>query len=148
MAGQIITHFAEKNWTDTTFQMYLNHTNKPNSNSPWRLDEPYDRWDFQVLSYFADLTKKLFQNNRRIKVRYRLDIGHFYCRSPRTQCYKAKRYDLPLILDGGGRQLLEPVVDLWYITETHVWGNRRKIMEVKSLDPQKGDVYIQWWTKC
>ena len=101
VAGQMITHFAEKNWLKTTFQIYLNHTNQPNSNSPWRLDEPYDRWDFQVLSYFARLTDTFFNNARGVKVRYRIDIGHFYCRTPTTQCYKAKRYDLPLLLDGG-----------------------------------------------
>ena len=141
MAQQTVTHFSKKKWPGTTFQLYLNHTNQPNSNSPWRLDEPYDRWDFQVLSYFADLTDKLFQNDLGVKVKYRLDIGHFYCRTRSTRCYKAKKYDLPLSKEGGGPQLLEPVVDMWYIGGPHVWGNRKKVDEVRNRDPEK-EIFI------
>ena len=137
VARQTISHFVDRNWTGTTYQVYLNHTNQPNSNSPWRLDEPYDRWDFEVLSYFAKLVDSIFENDQGLKVRYRLDIGHFYCRTPTTQCYKAKRYDLPLLLDGGGRQLLEPVVDHWYINASHVWGNREMVTNVGNKDSQK-----------
>ena len=137
VARQTIAHFAEIKWKQTTFQVYMNHSNQENANSPWRLDEPYDRWDFQVLSYFADLTDKLFQNNRGISVKYRLDIGHFHCRADSIRCYKAKKYDLPLGRDGGGPQLLEPTVDQWYIGGPHVWGNREKVTEVGTRDPDK-----------
>ncbi|MDP6111285.1 MAG: hypothetical protein QGF00_26865 [Planctomycetota bacterium] len=137
VAGQIVSHFAEKGWNKTTYQVYLNHSNQENSNSPWRLDEPYDRWGFRVLAYYANLTHKVFKNDLGIKTIYRLDIGHFYCRSDTTRCYKAKRYDLPLGQNGGGPELLEPAVDHWYIGFTHSFGNRKKVEEVGRRDPNK-----------
>lgn len=137
VASQCVAHFAEKGWDKTTYQIYFNHSNQENSNSPWRLDEPYDQWGFQVLAYYADLTHRVFRNDLGINVKYRLDIGHFYCRTPTCQCYKAKKYDLPLAKNGGGPELLEPVVDVWYIGTSHTWGNRAKVREVGRRDARK-----------
>ena len=137
VARQTVKHFAEKGWTKTTYQVYLNHSNQSNANSPWRLDEPYDRWGFQVLAYYANLTHKVFKNDLGVKVRYRLDLGHFYCRTPTCRCYKAKKYDLPLAQNGGGPNLLEPAVDIWYIGVSHAFGNRAKVREVGARDPNK-----------
>ncbi|MHC4717488.1 MAG: hypothetical protein ACYS5V_10995 [Planctomycetota bacterium] len=132
-----VDHLAARGWTTPVYQVYLNHTNQANANSPWRLDEPYDRWGFRVLNYYARLTHRTLGNDKGVKVKYRLDIGHFYCRQPTMRCYKAKRYDLPLDRHGGGPDLLEPVVDLWYIGSTHVYGNRRQFARVGALDGAK-----------
>ncbi|MFH1074158.1 MAG: hypothetical protein V1752_03625 [Candidatus Firestonebacteria bacterium] len=137
VAKQYIEHFKEKGWNKTTYQVFLNHSDQENANSPWRLDEPYDRWGFQVLSYYAKLTHKVFENDSGINVKYRLDLGHFYCNTPTMQCYKAKKYDLSLSQGGGGAELLEPNVDLWYIGVTHSFGNREKINKVRTKDTAK-----------
>lgn len=137
VAGQMIAHFAERGWTRTTYQVYLNHSDQANANSPWRLDEPYDRWGFQTLAYYADLTHRVFANTKGVKVKFRLDLGHFYCRTPTMRCHHPKKYDLPLSREGGGAELLEPVVDIWYIGTPHTFGNRAKVYEVGARDEDK-----------
>jgi hypothetical protein len=138
VAKQMVDHFAEKGWTKTTFQVYLNHCNgadNRHSNSPWRCDEPYDRLDFQVLAYYADLTHRVFKNDKNVSVKFRLDLGHFYCHSPSLQCENPKKYDLPLEKNGGGKELLEPRVDLWYTGTRHSWANREAILDVAGMKP-------------
>ena len=137
VARQMVDHFAVRGWTKTTFQVYLNHTNQANANSPWRIDEPYDKFGFSVLKYYADLTHQAFANDKGVTVKYRLDLGHFYCRTPTMQCRNPKKYDLPLAQNGGGPDLLEPSVDLWYVGLVHAFGNRAKVAEVGARDRNK-----------
>lgn len=137
VAKQYIEHFAEKKWTQTAFQVYLNHTNAENANSPWRLDEPYDKYGFAVLQWYAKLTNKYMRDNDRgVKVRYRIDIGHWNCRDPKCQCYKPKQWEPD---DGEG--MLEPHIDHWYIGTVHTYGAKHKLPKLLAKGPYK-EAYI------
>jgi hypothetical protein len=56
VVSQFQTHFRQKGWNSTKFQIYLN--NKPNwspNTGVWSLDEPVDFLDFVGLGYYMDL---------------------------------------------------------------------------------------------
>jgi hypothetical protein len=58
-ARQIATHLADRHWTETLFQGFLNNKNNFKANgwsrgsSPWLLDEPASFQDYWALRYFA-----------------------------------------------------------------------------------------------
>jgi hypothetical protein len=146
VARQVVEHLAEKGYKQTVFQVMLNHkrhgseggADKPNTLCPWRTDESYDKSDYAIHQWFAKLTNEFMRdpaNDKGVKIRYRLDIGHWNCRDEKMQCYKAsetKRWEMD---DGEG--MLEPFVDNWYITQTHAYGNRHRIPKLLAKGPYK-----------
>ncbi|MBI3829881.1 MAG: hypothetical protein HY291_10210 [Planctomycetes bacterium] len=133
VAKQYVEHFAEKGWKKTGFQVFLNHSNQENANSPWRLDEPYNKFGFAVLQWFAKLTdENMRDNDKGVKFRYRIDIGHWNCRDPKCQCFKPKEWEPD---DGEG--MLEPWIDDWYLGAVHAYGNRHRIPKLLAKGPTK-----------
>lgn len=71
-------HFAEKGWSKTKWQIYLN--NKPGFGRPsvFTLDEPISELDFRALGWFNDLWKKGFDAagaGDKVTFEYRADIS-------------------------------------------------------------------------
>ncbi|MCW8128769.1 MAG: hypothetical protein KIS92_00155 [Planctomycetota bacterium] len=131
VSKQCVDHFAEKGWTKTGFQVFLNHSDQENANSPWRLDEPYNKYGFAVLQWYAKLTNQhMRDNDKGVKVNYRIDIGHWNCRDPKCQCYKAKNWEPD---DGEG--MLEPHIDAWYIGAVHAYANKHRFAALKAKGP-------------
>jgi hypothetical protein len=139
VAKQSIEHFAAKAWTKPKYQVYLVLGPDVRDKSPWRLDECYNIWDFKAHNYYGELAKRTFQNDKGLNFRYRIDIGNFYPNSPTFQDPKKrfKLYDLTPEQGGGGRELLEPVVDQFYVVCHAFFGNRQKVAEVGSRDANK-----------
>ncbi|MFH0939231.1 MAG: hypothetical protein V1899_08120 [Planctomycetota bacterium] len=141
VARQFVEHLAEKGYKQTVFQVMLNHKrhgseggpDKPNTLCPWRTDESYDKSDYAIHQWFAKLTNEFLRDNDKgVKIRYRFDIGHWNCRDEKMQCYKAKQWEPD---DGEG--MLEPFIDHWYITQSHVYGTRHRIPKLLAKGPYK-----------
>jgi hypothetical protein len=136
VAKQFVDHFAEKNYKNTVFQVYLNHTAadaKTHSNSAWRLDEPYDKYGFAVLQWYAKLTNQhMRDNDKGVRVGFRVDIGHWNCRHHGVQCYKPKQWE-----PDKGEEMLEPHIDHWYIGAVHSYGAKDKIPALLAKGPHK-----------
>ncbi len=102
------THFQEKGWTNTIFQIYCNQKPNPNNRIPWNLDEPKGVDDYRALRYFAELTHRVFQHASAVKFKFRIDIAHFFCNKHRGNPQKDFRVN-------HGFHILEPV-DIWVIS--------------------------------
>lgn len=107
-AREFIRHFTEKGWTETIFQVYCNQKPNKTNGIPWNLDEPKGVDDYTALRYYADLTHRAFADSGPVKVRFRIDISHFYCDQHRGNRDKDFRVN-------GGEAILEPV-DIWVIS--------------------------------
>jgi hypothetical protein len=108
-AREFILHFQEKGWTETVFQVYCNQKPGKRNNIPWNLDEPKGVDDYKALRYYADLTHRVFAGSGPIKVRFRIDISHFYCDKHKGNRDKDFRVN-------GGAEILKPV-DIWVISD-------------------------------
>ncbi|MDI6774758.1 MAG: hypothetical protein QME60_05105 [Verrucomicrobiota bacterium] len=78
VAKQFASHFAEKGWTNTAWQCYLN--NKPGfgRSSLYTLDEPITELDFRALGFFHDLWRRGARESGvgdRVRFEYRADIS-------------------------------------------------------------------------
>ncbi|MGH1361910.1 MAG: hypothetical protein ACRBF0_00045 [Calditrichia bacterium] len=78
-ADAYITHFKERGWTNTVFQIYNNQKPGENNRIPWNLDEPKSIEDYRALNYYQQLTERVFANAGPVDIRFRLDISHFFC---------------------------------------------------------------------
>ncbi len=114
------------------FQIYLNQKPRPNNKIPWNLDEPKGVKDYRALRYFADLTHKVFPLNSDIKIKFRMDISHFYCDKHRGNKLKDFRVN-------GGNLILSPV-DIWAISK-HSMDNLRPQKEALQLKKQGKTIY-------
>ncbi len=68
-------HFAERGWTRTEFQFFLN--GKKKFGEPWNTDEPTSDADYQALKYWGELTQQALgpRQGRKVRIAYRVDIG-------------------------------------------------------------------------
>ena len=124
VAKQYLDYFSGKGWTDTIFEVFFNQKPNPDRNrTPWKLDEPVRGRDYAGIRYLLAVSDKAFSGaaEANIRVRNRLDIGHFNCDrletpdgSP-THCYKQKGYNK----DNADRYL-KPHIQHWVIGTTHV----------------------------
>ncbi len=114
-AREFLKHFENKGWTRTTFQVYCNQKPAKNNRIPWHLDEPKSVEDYRALRYYADLTHAVFPADHPVKVRFRIDISHFYCDKHRGHSGKDFRVN-------GGAEILQPV-DIWVISAHSLRGN-------------------------
>ncbi len=109
VAGEFVRHFKEKGWNRTVFQVYLNQKPASNNRIPWYLDEPKGVESYNALKYYADLTHRVFPRDSEIKVRFRIDISHFYCDKHKRNKDKDFRVNK-------GFDILKPV-DIWVISK-------------------------------
>ncbi len=109
-ARAFVSHFREKGWTKTIFQVYCNQKPGPGNAIPWHLDEPKGVKDYRALRYFAELTHRAFAGSEPVQVRFRVDISHFYCDEHRGSKKKDFRVN-------GGDAILFPVVDIWVVSD-------------------------------
>ncbi len=109
VAQEFVRHFRDKQWTRTTYQVFMNQKPRPNNRIPWNLDEPKGDRDYTALRYYADLTHRAFRNTGPVDVRFRIDISHFYCGKHRGDLLKDFRMNR-------GWTLLAPAVDVWVIS--------------------------------
>jgi len=109
VAQAYVEHFRTKGWTGTVFQVYCNQKPKPNNQIPWNLDEPKGVEDYTALRYYTDLTHRVFVNAAPLKIKFRMDISHFYCDKHRWDQRKDFRVN-------GGDEILKPV-DIWEISD-------------------------------
>ena len=121
---EFVRHFEEKGWNNSVFQIYLNQKPRSNNRIPWNLDEPKGVKDYQALRYYADLTHKVFSEEGKAKVKFRIDISHFYCDKHRRNPLKDFRVN-------GGGEILSPV-DVWVISK-HSMDNLRPQKEALKL---------------
>ncbi len=68
-------HFAEKGWTGTDFQMYLNNKYQYWGATYWTLDEPTCRDDWQAIRLFAQLYKSALDGAQGPRFVFRGDIS-------------------------------------------------------------------------
>lgn len=139
-AREYIRHFTEKGWTRTIFQVYCNQKPGKGNEIPWNLDEPKGVDDYQALRYYAELTHRVFAANARpqaesgaLKVRFRVDISHFYCDEHRGNRDKDFRVN-------GGDKILE-AVDIWVISG-HSLNGEAAAQEARKLLAAGKEVWI------
>ncbi len=129
-----IEHFKKKGWTEPVYQVYLNQKPQKGRNKVvWKLDEPTDMPDYKALKYFCALAKAGFKDSGPVKMAFRLDIGHFFCRNGSTefQCYKAKGYTSDAVT-----KVMQDI-DWWYIGHLHLAANVEKARALRALDSGK-----------
>jgi hypothetical protein len=122
---QTLTHFAQRGWTNTAFELFNNQKPAANNTSPWNLDEPVTAADYRALRYLFTLARWAFNGAgaKGVRIITRLDIGHWECDRMRTldgrttACYKAKEFNSARAADA-----LKPVVDRWVVGHVHVHG--------------------------
>jgi hypothetical protein len=117
-------HFAEKGWTRPTYHIYYNHK-EHYLFFPWNLDEPTREKDLEALRYVGEAVKEAFPNEGPVKVVYRLDIGHFFCRN-NPECSRPRESSHRVI------GILGPVVDLWNIGSGHFWPSTAEGRKLKA----------------
>ncbi len=130
IAEAFMTHFKEKGWEQTVFQIFLNQKPRKNNRIPWNLDEPKGEKDYKALRYYADLTHGVFQRSPRFK--FRMDISHFYCEKHRghpDKDFKANR----------GETILSPV-DIWVISK-HSMDDALPRQKAKALKVQGKSIF-------
>ena len=68
-------HFAQRGWTKTQFQFFLNGKRK--FGEPWDTDEPTRKSDYDALRYWGELTRQALgpREKRKVNILYRVDIG-------------------------------------------------------------------------
>jgi len=114
-------HIAEKRWTRTQFQYFLN--GKKKYGEPWNTDEPTRKDEYDALRYYGNLLIKAIgrRKARKSNIRYRIDIGTY-----RT-----------------AKQQVDGVVDLrcvnYEVTPPAFWGDWPN-----GLKPRKA-AGEQWW---
>jgi hypothetical protein len=75
------THFAEKGWTKTDYQIYLNNKNYirygrgETEGSWWCLDEPVFFDDFAAIRFFARLCRTAQKDVPGVPLRFRIDLS-------------------------------------------------------------------------
>ncbi|MCP4353411.1 MAG: DUF4091 domain-containing protein [Desulfobacterales bacterium] len=109
IANEFVRHFREKGWNKTVFQVYMNQKPSSKNRIPWHLDEPKGVESYKALRYYADLTHRIFPQDSEIKVRFRIDISHFYCDGHKGSRKKDLRVNK-------GFDILKPV-DIWVISK-------------------------------
>ncbi len=138
IAKQYVRWFKEKGWTDTIFEVFFNQKPNPDRNrTPWKLDEPVNGRDYAGIRYLFAVSDKAFESAKgaNIRVRNRLDVGHFNCdrlETPSgnsTRCYKRKGYNR----DNADRYL-KPSIQHWVIGTTHVEATTGILDEYRSRD--------------
>lgn len=132
-AREFIRHFTEKGWTETIFQVYCNQKPDKTNGIPWNLDEPKGVDDYTALRYYADLTHRVFPGIGAVKVRFRVDISHFYCNQHKGNRDKDFRVN-------GGDAILEPV-DIWVISG-HSLGGAYAMQKARELVARGKEVWI------
>jgi hypothetical protein len=132
-AQVFIKHFQEKGWTETVFQLYCNQKPGKLNNIPWNLDEPKGVDDYKALRYYADLTHRVFAGSGPLKVRFRIDIAHFYCDEHRGSRDKDFRVN-------GGADILKPV-DIWGISD-HSLNGEFAAERAKALLAEGKEVWV------
>jgi hypothetical protein len=132
-AKEFIRHFTEKGWTETIFQVYCNQKPNKTNSIPWNLDEPKGVDDYTALRYYADLTHRVFAESGPVKVRFRIDISHFYCNQHRGNRDKDFRVN-------GGDAILEPV-DIWVISG-HSLNSAYAMQKARELIAKGKEVWI------
>jgi hypothetical protein len=115
IAAQFRAHLAEKGWTRPAYHVYYNHKESYHF-FPWNLDEPTRDTDFEALRYLGGILEEAFSGEGPVRVLYRLDIGHFFCRKV-PSCKNPKETSARAI------QELGPVVRLWNIGSEHFFPN-------------------------
>ncbi len=129
---EFMHHFEEKGWDQTIFHIFPNQKPRSNNQIPWNLDEPKGVKDYEALRYYADLTHKVFSKESKIKVRFRMDISHFYCDKHKGNKLKDFRVN-------GGNEILSSV-DIWAISK-HSMDNLRPQKEALQLKKQGKSIY-------
>jgi len=109
IAGEFESHFSEKEWNKTVFQIYMNQKPRPHNRIPWNLDEPKGDKDYRALRYYADLVHTVFPPSENDRFKFRIDISHFYCDKHKGNRLKDFRRNR-------GQYLLESV-DIWAISQ-------------------------------
>ena len=117
--SDILSHFAAtaaEQWTETTFQVYLNNKPGPNNPTPWTLDEPSGYWDFRALDYFGSLFDAANTDLPGIDLVYRVDIS-------RPQYHRGMLDRIGLYVCAGGAADIFPriVVDQQRRLGNEVW---------------------------
>jgi hypothetical protein len=75
VARDFVSHFEEKGWTSTDFQMYLNNKYSYWGATYWTLDEPTCRDDWQAMRFFAQLFKSVMPPGGRVRFVFRGDVS-------------------------------------------------------------------------
>jgi hypothetical protein len=109
-------HFAEKGWTDTHFQMYLNNKYQYWGATYWTLDEPVCRDDWQVLRFFAQLYRSALEGATGPRFVFRGDISRPWWQYDQldglmdTIYYGGSIFDLPEFARRYNRRIPDPHV--------------------------------------
>jgi hypothetical protein len=82
--AQFTDHIAERGWTETEFQVYLNNkyywkrkdrTFTGEGSSWWLLDEPYHWEDFKAVGWYGELFQRALGERTEPKVVFRIDVS-------------------------------------------------------------------------
>ena len=116
VARDFAAHFAERGWTETDFQMYLNNKYQYWGATYWTLDEPVCRDDWQVMRFFARLYKSAVQYSGAVRFVFRGDVSRPWWQYDQldglmdTIYYGGSIFDLPEFARRYNRRIPDPHV--------------------------------------
>jgi hypothetical protein len=135
---EYIRHFREKGWDRVLFIVKLNHYKKAGQKFPllWNTDMPCTGDDFKAVAYYADLIHRTFSNAAPIRVQFRVDPLHSFCRE--AGCDFAEWDE-----QRAGEVMKE--IDLWCFEWEHGFSHLAALRDLKAKG-KTVSVYQHGWT--
>jgi hypothetical protein len=136
VARDFVKHAGEKGWTRTQFFVYFNPKDRDNNLSMWKGDEPCEKRDFLAHAYFSDLTRRAFAKPGKVKVAYKIELGHYECDF--VHCAKAKGKDKEWD-EAKAAEMLKPISH-WSVSRHYHAARERIAQRIRN----EGDVYYRY----
>ena len=135
---EYIRHFREKGWDRVLFTVKLNHYKRAGQSFPllWNTDMPRTADDFKAVAYYADLIHRTFSNAAPIRVQFRVDPLHSFCREAGCDF---KAWDE----NQAGEVMKE--IDLWCFEWAHGFSHLDALRGLKAKGKTTA-VYHHGWT--
>ena len=135
---EYIRHFREKGWDRVLFIVKLNHYKKAGQSFPllWNTDMPRTAEDFKAVAYYADLIHRTFSNAAPIRVQFRVDPLHSFCREAGCDF---KGWD-----DNRAGEVMKDI-DLWCFEWAHGFSHLAALRDLKAKGKTIA-VYQHGWT--
>lgn len=135
---EYIRHFREKGWNRVLFTVKLNHYKRANQDFPllWNTDMPRTEEDFKAVAYYAGLIHRTFSNATPIRVQFRVDPLHSFCR--------AAGCDFKVWDEHRAGELMKDI-DLWCFEWDHGFSHPEELRKLKAKGKAVA-VYRHGWT--
>jgi hypothetical protein len=137
-AAEYVRHFKAKGWDRVLYTVKMNHYQKPGQDFPllWNTDMPRTAEDFRAVAYYANLTHRAFSEAAPLKVRFRMDPAHSFCRE--AGC------PFPAWDECRAADVMKDV-DLWFFEWEHGLSHLDRLRDMKARG-KAVYVYRHGWT--